>query len=270
MRRMLLAALSIVSGIALAFPSGNETPPVPSFRLTVRIEPASGTIDGKAEILNPQDSSFILNKDMVIHRIVADGTQVPYHLNTRFVAPNFMPNTVEVVPEAGVAKDLLVEYGGPIRPESYPPMVNVANMVNAGLVEVAVYVAWYPKLTHAATFTYRLEADLPSKFVTVVNGAPGDETREKGRSLTRWTSYGPVGDIALVAAPGLHRTASTSKGSTVEIYYDKVPESYVDSMKTNLLRSMGELTSLLSALQGEYPSASSIHRGRPGAMCEYR
>ena len=174
-----------------------------------------------------------------------------YHENKEFVAPTFMPNTVEIVPDAGVVGVWLVEYGGPVRPESYPPMVNVANMVNANLVEIALYVAWYPKLTHVATFTFQLEADLPANFVPVVNGARGDETGAIGRRVTRWKSYGPVGDIALIAAPGLQMTASTGGGSTIEIYYDKVPKSYVDSMKADLRRSMDDLRSLLGPPQGE-------------------
>jgi len=123
-------------------------------------------------------------------------------------------------------------------------------MVRPGLVELAMYLTWYPRPSSGAVFAFDLEADLPSDYVTVTNGEPAGRKEENGRNITHWKSYAPGNDIALLAAPGLRR-ADTARGSVaVEIYYDKLPASYVDSMRTSLLRSMDRLTTLLGKPAG--------------------
>ena len=72
-RTIAIPMLSAMFGCVLSFTSVNPAPSIPSYHMQVRIEPVSGSLEARVEIHSPQDSSFILNKDMVIRRIVADG-----------------------------------------------------------------------------------------------------------------------------------------------------------------------------------------------------
>ncbi len=222
---------------------GQEKTQVPIYRLAVRIDPALSMISCRTEIQNPNDSCFILNKDMKIHRIIADGKPVVFHQNPS----NFMPNASEISIGSIACNNLDIEYSGQIKAESYPPIVNVANMIKPDLVELAMYVTWYPRLKNGALFNFQLEADLPSTFVTVTNGFCREEKSDSCRTVTKWESFKPGYDIALLAAPQLQKSDVHRNGVTVEIYYDKIPGSYVDSMKSNLLLSMDRLTHLLGS-----------------------
>jgi hypothetical protein len=225
--------------------------PAPAYTLSVRIDPAAGRVEGKTEVRGLQDTAVMLNAAMEISRFESAGRAVPF---TRKPS-GFMPGTTEVLIPAGFRDSLLIEYAGEMNQDSYPPILSAANMIRPGLVELAMYLTWYPRPASGAVFTFDLNADLPSDYVTVTNGTPAGKKEENGRNITQWKSYAPGNDIALLAAPNLRR-ADTSLGSVaVEIYYDKLPLTYVDSMKTNLLRSMDRLTTLLGK-----PAAAGLIR----------
>jgi roadblock/LC7 domain-containing protein len=212
------------------------------YHMSVKADPASGIIECKAEIDNPPDSFFVLNKDMNIHRVSAGGKEISFHINPS----NSMPNTMEVVINSGIPKELEIEYSGKIKPESFPPILSSVNMVKPELVELAIYVSWFPKFKQGSV-SYELTADLPSNYLTVTNGELKEQRQENNRSITKWQSYSPGFDIVLLAAPDLKKTEITNNGTKVEIYYDKVPKTYVDSMKSNLIKSMNLLTKLLGS-----------------------
>ncbi len=235
---VLLAAAALA---AFSRAAAGEKSPVPAYTLTIRIDPAAGHIEGRTEIFGLRDTSLMLNAAMKIGRFESAGRAVAY---TR-TPSRFMPGTSEVIIPAGYRDSLLIEYAGEMNQDSYPPILSAANMVRSGLVELAMYLTWYPRPASGAVFTFNLDADLPSNYVTVTNGAPAGTKEENGRSLTQWKSYAPGNDIALLAAPDLHRADTARGGVAVEIYYDRLPVSYVDSMKTNLLKSLDRLTTLL-------------------------
>jgi len=223
------------------------TGPVPSYRIEVRIEPATRSIDCKVEISHPGDSCFILNTDMVIHRVLADGKSVQLHQSSSASVPNSSEFNIGSIPQ----RTLQLEYSGKIKSESYAPIINSVNMVSPRLVELAMYVSWYPHLKNGARFYFQLQVDVPQGFVTVANGRLLKEYSAEHRTLTSWHSYEPVFDVAVLSAPALQKATMNSHGMTVEIYFDKVPASYVDSMKSKLIVAMDRLTSLLGSPQCE-------------------
>jgi len=220
----------------------------PTYRLHVRIEPASGTLYGVAEIRNPAGSRFSLSGDMEIRRLVADGEPVSF----RRVFLDSASSSTEVTIPSGIPRGLVIEYDGRVRDESYPDIINQVNMIHAGLVELASYVGWYPRLKNAAAFDFHLEVDVPSPYVTLTNGVLKQQTLRNGRALTTWESTAPSGDIALIATPGLRKRAVTHHGLTLEVYHAELPEAYVDSVTDELVESVDLLT-------GRFGPPSSAH-----------
>ncbi|MEJ2056007.1 MAG: hypothetical protein P8X42_19000, partial [Calditrichaceae bacterium] len=202
--------------------------------IQVNVDPASGQIVCKAEFINPQDTAFILNKDMQIHWIAVDGKPVAY----KKMSTDIVSNAYEIIVPA--RKSVKFVYSGKIIAASYPPEINVANMVSPKLVEIARYVGWYPRPKNSL-FGFELEADLPADFITITNGFLLDEKLENNRRKTKWHSDGPVSDIVLLAAPGLKKSVHEEKDLTIEFYFDKLPEDYIKKMQNQLSQAMKEL-----------------------------
>jgi hypothetical protein len=238
---VILFAVLLLAACADTF--GQEKKNIASYKVNVRVDPDSGTLVCKTEIQDPADSCFILNKDLTLIRVEADGEPIKYRLN----ASQFPPNSIEIAVGPESHQSLVFEYAGRLNPDAVPKMVSAVNMISPDLVEMAMYVAWYPRPKNGSPFDFRLVADLPSRFTTVANGALRNDKVKNDRSITKWESFGPASDIALIAAPDLHRTCVTSGDVTVEIYHTKLPDAYIDSMTTNLFRSTAWLTSKLGA-----------------------
>ena len=237
---LILAFAAILLAGAAASSRGVEEARTPAYKLRVRVDPGSHAISCRAVITDPGDSCFILNSGMAIRRILADNKPAAYQTRPS----RFMPNASEVVLTSGIPDTIEFEYAGSFNAGAYPPILSSANMVTPELVEMAFYLTWYPRMNTARPFDFQLSADLPSEYATVTNGSLVSERSEGGRRVTDWQSYQPGTDIVLLAAPGLKRSVISRNGMTVELYYDRVPDSYIDSMKTELLRSMERLTAL--------------------------
>jgi hypothetical protein len=216
---------------------------LPSYRLAVRIDPPAGTLDARAEIRGGGASEFSLSRDLTVSRVLADGRPVAFE--NRPAAPGDAARAVMVA--APAAETLTIEYGGRIRPETYPKMSSAVNMIDGALVELATYVAWYPRIAAPGGFEVRLTADLPAGFVTLANGRLTGERSEAGRTITEWSSGGPAWDIALVSAPALRRTAVVRNGVTTEIYSRDVPQAYVERMAHDVARSLEEIAAIVGA-----------------------
>ena len=223
------------------FNFGQEKSQHPSYHIKVRIDPAAGLLKCKTEIMNPSDSIFTLNKDMEIQRIIADGKNISFNKSDSGKAPN----TSEYAIVSSIPKNVTIEYSGKIKGESFQPIVRIVNMIKPELIELASYVSWYPKLKHRGSFSYKMDINLPSNFVSLTNGYLKKEETDGDRKLMEWESYGVCSDIVILAAPDLKKSVINDNGNTIEIYYSKLPETYIDSMKSSLLKSMDWLTRLL-------------------------
>lgn len=215
---------------------------IPSYNLRVKIFPLSDSIYCKVEIQNPSDTCFILNSDMKINHILADG--IPVSFNKK--GPSTLPNSSEFKIESDLPENLIVEYSGKIIDESFPPIIKNVNMIKPELVELALYVSWYPRLVHNnSSFNFQIGIDVPSNFITVTNGSLKEEKTENDRSLTEWNSFKPGSDILILSAPNLKKSVTAEDGTEIEIYYDKLPETYIDSMKSDLFKSLSRITGIL-------------------------
>jgi hypothetical protein len=91
-------------------------------------------------------------------------------------------------------------------------------------------------------FDFRLDADLPSSYITVTNGKLERQHKSEGRNRTEWRSIESGFDIVLLASSNLKKMAASQMGTEVEIYFDKIPMEYIASKIDNLTRAMSQFS----------------------------
>jgi aminopeptidase N len=208
------------------------------YKLSARINPVLGTIEGKCEIKNPGDSAFFLTKGMNITRIYADGRQVLYHHNVSSI--NGYTDIITL--DGTIPDNLVIEYSGQVTAESYPNNVSSLNMIRNGLVELSDHIKWFPVMRNSKPFLFKFKLDVPKGYEAVTNLIFKKKMTANGRNLTTWESSEPSYGITMLAAPNLKMRSLNKDGVTIEIYYCKLPVTYIDSMKNELLKSMQILT----------------------------
>ena len=231
----------------------------PAYDLRVRLDPALGTIDAHVDISQPGSSTFLLARDLAIHRVVADG--VP----TRFEEGVSETGGARTVTVPGPPPNhLIVEYGGHLRPGSFPRLTSQVNMVGPALVELASYVTWYPRFRASGAFTFRLTTDVPVAFNTVANGRLlREEERPTGRRVAEWVSHSAVSDITIVSAPGLHPAPPARDGTQVEIYSTSLPADYVAAMTKDVSAAVRYLQRMAGASAVSH-HVKIVYSPRPG------
>lgn len=207
--------------------------------LQVRIEPALHSLDAEARIQHPPASRFYLYKGLSVHEVIADGKRVPFHTELSAAPLPYAPVATAVDVDAKDIQQLQVKYSGEIS-----GVVAGVNMITPGLVELALYTAWFPQYQGGRRFTFKLRANLPQDFVTVTNGLKKSGHVEQGRVITDWTSYKPGIDMVLLASPHFHHVAARKQGSEVEIYYYRLPQQVMKANLEGLVAGMKRLTSL--------------------------
>jgi hypothetical protein len=216
---------------------GQVNTPSTLYSLNVRIDPDLNRIECKAEIRNPRDTCFSLTNSMKIKSVVADGKGVQFKKVPR-------GNSFDVTTNVHSPGTIVFEYSGQIFPDSLPQAVGTLNMIKPGLVELSDYIDWYPKMKNQSPFNYQLILSIPASYVTVLNGILREHKTRKKIIQERWESRQAVYGITLFTAPEMKKAILTKNGNTIEIYYTKLPVSYIDSMKNNLMKSMELLTEL--------------------------
>lgn len=112
---------------------------------------------------------------------------------------------------------------------------------------------WYPRAKNNSSFVYELDVEVPSGFKTITSGYLKNQKSTDGFNLTRWESDAPVYGITMVSAPEFRKSELTENGMKVEIFYSKLPVSYIDSMKFDLLRAMNLLSGIFGCPASHNP-----------------
>lgn len=206
----------------------------PEYHLQLKINPERSIITGMVEIKNPGDSIFMLTKNMKITKVRVDGKECSYFLNPSHNSDNSMELTIP----GTFPKSLVIGYSGQILPEDYPKTISSMNMINSRLVELSDHIHWYPRQKNNSSFIYKLEVEVPSGFTTITNGFLKNEQFTARSAKTLWESETPVYGITMLSAPELRKSEIKGDGMSVEVFYSKLPVTYVDSMKVDLLKTM--------------------------------
>jgi len=204
-----------------------------NYRLSVHFNPESSSINGVADIEHPEDSVLYLAKGLVIQRIEADGKAIQFNQNVSESNTNSVEITMSYLP-----KELKIKYSGQIKPEDFPKSISNINLMTSEVVELTDVIDWYPRMKKSKLFTWSLQTEIPSHFGLVTNGLILKEVQSKGRKRITAQSLKPGYGISILGSPGMKKSVSEADGYTVEIYYSKLPGSYIDSMKADLLKTI--------------------------------
>jgi hypothetical protein len=229
--------------LLLAAPLLEVAPAPPAYRLEVRLDPPSGSIDALVEIDSPNATAFSLSPELSIRSIEADGRPAAYQ-ETPAPTPG-APRTVTLA--TPLPGRLRIAYGGRLRLESSSSVLRQVNGIHPERVELASYASWVPRLPAGRPFSFRLAVDVPAGFVTVTNGRLASESTAAGRTRTEWEHAPGAGDVALLAAPGLRRSVGVRNGVTVDVLASRLADEELDATRDEIARAVEALVRLVGA-----------------------
>ncbi len=215
--------------------SGNET----RIEMALQFEPDLSELTGNVKIVNPSDSIFSLAKGLKVISIKSNGVDIPFTenmQNSNSLSSEYRINSIPNI--------LVINFSGRINQENFPKTTSNINMITSGLIELSDYIDWYPKIKKGSPAIYRLTVDLPGNFESITNCNKVKETKKGNRILTEWVSDSKISNITLLASPGLKKSVLTDSGNTIEIFYNQLPVSYIDSMKRDLMKTWNFYKSL--------------------------
>ena len=239
-KRIFISLSTAIFVSVISLPCSGQVLSNQECHLYVSVEPDRSRITGKAEIKYPAGLSFLLTKSLNIGKIYSDGREVP------FIRNSFSPfdNLYSISPGAGLPNNITIEYSGKIIFDSFPKTVSSINLIKSGLVELSDQIIWYPRMLKCPFCLYKLNINVPSGYVTVTNMNLLDRKPGKLQTLTIWDSSEPCYGISVIAAPGFKKSSINKDGKSVEIYFSRLPLTYVDSMKNYLLNAIIKLSEL--------------------------
>jgi hypothetical protein len=209
------------------------------YTLSVQIDPEYGSIIGAVEIDNPSDSVFLLTKGMEIQSVVTKGKTVSFIKNVAETNPNSVEVTLNYLPE-----EMTITYSGNIKADDYPKAISNLNRMTRDMLELTDLIDWYPRMRKGSPFNYSLTVDAPSDFELITNGSLVKQSERDGRKVNEWESFKQGYSISLMGSTGLKKSVAETNGYKLEIYYSKLPGSYIDSMKANLIQTLQLYTNL--------------------------
>lgn len=218
--------------VSFVFSQSKAEIQITNYQLSVQLNPESGSITGVAEIENPGDSVFYLTKGIVIRSILANGKAINFQKDAGPDTCSFA-YSINVLPQ-----NLTITYSGQIKPEDFPKSISNINLMTSEVVELTDLIDWYPRMKKSNPFTWSLQIEVPSNFGLVTNGSILKDVQSKGKRKITTQSLKPVFGISVLGSPWLKKSSLEADGYSVEIYYSKLPGSYVDSMKVDLLKTL--------------------------------
>lgn len=226
--------LIVVVFLALtSFVFAHPVQQVMSYKLSVKFNPETSLLTGEVEILNPTDSCFSLANGLHIISMKADGNP------TLFQKESTDETTATTIYNLGkIHNRLSISFSGKLNSETLPKGISLINGIDNRWIELSERINWIPKMIENASFIYDMEVTTPETFTTICTNEPSEVIHEANHTISRWKSAQPVHNIILFSAAGLKKSSVKQDGANLDIYYCSLPESYVDSMKTDIQKSM--------------------------------
>lgn len=229
----------IYASILQAFSGNNQNINIPCYKITLHFIPGSGNIRGTLEITNPADSLFRLDSCLNVKSVSADNRDITFSLIEEDGRENIYALRWDKMP----AK-ISIEWEGNITAGDLPKHLGSYNMISRDLIELTDHISWYPVMKSRNGFIFTLTADLPREYTIITNGEDKEESDINGNMVTTWITTGPVYNITFLAARNMRISRASDDGFNLEIYYKTLPESYIDSMKNDLMETLRLYTQL--------------------------
>jgi hypothetical protein len=253
---IVFACAALLAGCLFA----QDKPTSSTYNLRVSLQPATGNIHVKGAVEVPalnadaKEMQFALHQTFVIKHLWVNGEAVrfaespsaptvinPVTKNIRFTLPeNARGKKMTIAFEYGGRLKKLGEFGQfPDRPFA------LDDQVNARLVELANYSSWYPQFAEVHfPFSVNMKLSLPKGWVAVCSGRRLSQQVVGQRVISRWSS--PMdADIVVLASPKYKAKTKRFSDSKIEIYYTKLPQSFIDTEALQLSQAMELFTTYL-------------------------
>jgi hypothetical protein len=207
------------------------------YHLEVRVDPESQGLTVEATIDHPPTTRFYLHREFAVESVRAGGRELPFRQLPAEPLP-YAPYSAPIEVDAGEVEQLQISYRGKLAEP-----VSGINMINADLVELAYYATWYPVFQNViGGYTFEMDVELPAAFQSTTNGLLQARREEGGRTRSRWRSYGPVGDVVLVASPHLSYAQSEADMLRIEMYSYRLPAEAMDALLAGMIDGVARLS----------------------------
>lgn len=232
--------LMVVGSSVLAYCQKNVSPV--TYELTVKIEPAQGTIavQGKFDVpikdSSAKEITFDLHETFTIDKLLVDGKKADFSFRekefsflnpaTRTVVVTLPPITSQKIAHVDISYSgrlkVLPEFGA-------EPNQKLAldDQINSRMIELASYSSWYPQFPFGTPIHSEISVSLPQGWIPICSGKKLDERISKGRIITRWSSPKDV-DILILASPNYKIKSARVAGTLIEIYHTQMPQAFID------------------------------------------
>jgi hypothetical protein len=214
------------------------------YRLKVRVEPSSHRLEAEAWIQQPPATTFYLHEGLTVREVEADGKAATFTRSESADRLPYVPEGTSVTVDAPGCRELHLKYDGEIR-----GVIFGCNLLTPELVELAFYTGWYPVFTGLEDFTFALEVDLPTGYLTTTNGSRTGLRESEGRTVTVWESCAPGFDLVLLASPELRQLEGEAGGMRVEVCYSEFPAEFAQNRIAKLSKAVERLTALYGPLR---------------------
>lgn len=224
----------------------NQSIRYPNYILQVTMEPSKNFLFGNVVIENPSDSVFYLEDLFRIKSVKADGKKINPEANSN--SGSKISYNLPFIP-----RKLEIEYGGKINSDSLPKNISMVNRADNNLIELSDYSDWYPVFSNFPGFTFLFKLVVSEGFTPILNGQKRWEVIKRSNCISYWESDGRVHRITLFAAPGMKKLQTGTTNLNIETYFQKLPDSYADSM----LQSLSKAFLLLNDIFGSSDATRS-------------
>ncbi|GGQ05771.1 M1 family metallopeptidase [Streptomyces roseolilacinus] len=246
---------------------GNGGYDVRHYALTVAYDPATGRLDGTAEITARATqglSSFNLDlAGLTVHGATVDGDPASVRR---------AGHEVTLRPRAdigdGAVFRAVVRYSGAPRTITDPDGSREGWLRTAdgavALGEPTGSMAWFPGNHHPSDkATYAVTVTVPSGVQAVSNGLPGRAVTRGGRTTATWRTTEPMASYLATLAVGRFDVATTRTPAGLPVV--TATDRTVTEESADLLARLPELLDWLAGNFGPYPfSSSGVIVERPG------
>ncbi|MEM7604859.1 MAG: hypothetical protein AAF411_05825 [Myxococcota bacterium] len=225
------------------------------YRLSARFDPTERAVQAVAKFHHSgteQPLRFFLNHALEVDAIFVDGRMCEFAWDddARMEYVDAARLVVAHCRHAQADALLEVRYHG-VLGESYFDV----NQLSDGLVELAVYAAWYPILHEGrSSFTYELSVEVPTDYISVSRGRLADsQSAGDGYRRERWVASIPGRDIPYFAARGATRVRVEHGSASLELVFRDFDHSHA----RRFVRSGRDSLAYFTHLFGE-PRSSTL------------